>query len=137
MRIQKINDSIPLAIKIYGGVVALLGLLFVYACYFNPAQISPGAVLDNTSIKLAFYTAGALAFSLSVGLALAIISNRPKSMALILIVRVVVALQDLAIAVILGLGVRLVIFQVIISLLGIAAIIKLFSLIRTAEHQAV
>lgn len=133
---MKPNDSIPMTIKIYGGIIAVLGLFFAYACYFNPAQISPGAVLDNTSIKLAFYTVGALALGLSVGLALAIISNRPKSMALILIVRVVVALQDLGIALALGLGVGLVIFQVIVSLLGIASIVKLFALIKTAEHQA-
>lgn len=132
---SKLN-SIPVAIKIYAGVIAVLGLFFAYASYFNPALVSPGAVLDNTSIKLAFYTTGGLVVSLSVGLALAILSNRPKSMALILIVRVVAALQDLTIAIVLGLGTGLVVSQVIVSLLGIISIVKLFSIINAAEKQA-
>jgi len=136
MKNTKTENSTPLAIKVFGGLMALLGLLFSFSSYFNPAQISPGAVLDNPSIQLAFYTVGAMSLGLSVGLALAILSNRPKSMALILIVRTVIALQDLAIAIILGLGGVLIGFQVIVSLFGIASIVKLFNIIQATDKHA-
>jgi len=93
--------------------------------------------LDNISIKLGFYTTGGLVVALSIGPVLAILSNRPKSMALILIVRTLAALQDLTIAIVLGLGAGLIVFQVIVGLFGIASVVKLFSIINTTEKQAV
>ncbi|MBI3241259.1 MAG: hypothetical protein HYZ49_03090 [Chloroflexi bacterium] len=136
MKTTKLESSIPGAIKIYAGIGAALSLFFAFAVYFNPAQVSDGAVLDNTSIKFAFYTAGASSLGLGVGLILAILSNRPKSMALMLITRVVVAIQDMLIAIVLATGTGRVAFQAVIVIFGIASIVKLFTIIRSAEKQA-
>ena len=54
-------------------------------------------------------------------------------MALMLIVRTVIAVQDFFIAITLGLGVGLVAFQATIVLLGTASIMKLFRIIQAAE----
>lgn len=50
--------------------------------------------------------------------------------------RVVAALQDLVIAIVLGLGLGLVMSQVVVSMLGIVCVVKLFSIINAAEKQA-
>lgn len=136
MKTTKLKNPIPVSIKVYAGIVAALGLFFAFAVYFNPAQVSDGAVLDNTSIKFAFYTVGASSLGLGVGLILAILSNRPKSMALMLITRTAVAVQDMIIAIVLATGTGRVAFQVVIVIFGIASIVKLFNIIQAAEKQA-
>ena len=136
MKSPKLENTIPLIIKIFGGFLGLFGLLFAFSIYFNPAQIAPTAMMDNAATRLAFYTVGATVSGLSVGLFLAILSNRPKSMALILIVRVVIAIQDFFIAITLGLGAGLIAFQATVVLLGIASIVKLFNIIQAAEKRA-
>jgi len=128
-------DSIPTLIKIYAGLVGMIGLLFAFAGYFNPTQMAPDATLNTVGNRLAFYTIGSTVSALSIGLFLAILSNRPKSMALMLIVRVVAAIQDFIIAIVLSLGAGLVAFQAVISLLGIASIVKLFQIIRTPDQK--
>ena len=130
-------DAIPLAIKIFAGIIALIGLMFSFAGYFNPTQLSPGASLAHPSTLLASATIGSMSLGMSVGLLLAILSNRPQSMALILIVRSLMAIQDLAIAIVLGLGPGLIAFQGIISLLGILSIVGLFKIIRSSQIHAV
>ena len=136
MKTSKLENIIPLAIKIFGGFLGLFGLLFAFSSYFNHAQIAPTAMMDNAATRLAFYTVGATVSGLSIGLFLAIFSNRPKSMALILIIRVVIAIQDFFIAITLGLGVGLIAFQAAIILLGIVSIVKLFNIIQVAEKHA-
>lgn len=127
------KNTTPLPIKAFSGFVALFGLLFALSSYFNPTQFAPAADITNPATRLAFYTVGATVLGLSLGLFLAIISNRPKSMALMLIVRTFVALLDLVNALILGLGIGLVAFQLVIIVLGTASIIKLFNIIQTEE----
>jgi hypothetical protein len=56
-------------------------------------------------------------------------------MALMLIVRVFVAVLDLVNALILGLGIGLAAFQAFIIIFGAASIVKLFNLIKTAEKS--
>ena len=129
------KNIIPLPIKLFAGFVALFGLMFAFSSYFNPTQIAPAADMSNPATRLAFYTVGATVSGLSLGLFLAIFSNRPKSMALMLIVRVFVAVLDLVNALILGLGVGLAAFQAFIIIFGAASIVKLFNLIKTAEKR--
>lgn len=137
MKIAKPENAIPLAIKLFAGFIGLFGLLFAFSSYFNPTQAAPTADMSNPATRLAFYTVGATVSGLSVGLFLAIFSNRPKSMALILIVRTVIAVQDFFIAIALGLGAGLVAFQASIVILGIASIVKLFGIIQAADKQTV
>lgn len=133
MKNTKFENTIPLSIKLFAGFIGLFGLLFAFSSYFNPTQMASTADMSNPATRLAFYTVGATVSGLSVGLFLAIFSNRPKSMALILIVRTVIAIQDLGIAITLGLGAGLIAFQSAIIILGIASIVKLFNIIQTAE----
>ena len=58
-----------------------------------------------------------MSLGLSVGMLLAIFINKP--MTLILIERSLMAVQDLAIAITMGLGAGLIVFQSVVSLLGI------------------
>lgn len=127
------KNSIPLTIKLFSGFVAVFGLMFAFANYFSPTQIAPTADMANPATRLAFYTVGATVLGLSLGLFLAIMSNRPKSMALMLIVRTFIAILDLTNALILGLGIGLVAFQSFIIVLGGASIVKLFNIIQQAE----
>ena len=46
-------NTIPLAIKIFAGIIALIGLMFSFSGYFYPAQLSPGASWDHPSTLLA------------------------------------------------------------------------------------
>lgn len=133
MKNTKPENTIPLPIKLFAGFIGLFGLMFAFFSYFNPTQAYPTADMSNPATRLAFYTVGATVSGLSLGLFLAIFSNRPKSMALMLIVRVFVALQDFFIAITLGLGVGLIAFQAAIILLGIASIVKLFNIIQAGE----
>lgn len=127
------KNVIPLPIKLFSGFVALFGLIFAFSSYFNPTQFAPTADMTDPATRLAFYTVGATVLGLSLGLFLAMMSNRPKSMALMLIVRVFVALLDLVNALILGLGIGLVASQSVIIVLGAASIVKLFNIIQTEE----
>ena len=127
------KNTIPLPIKLFGGFVALFGLIFAFSSYFNPTQIAPAADMTDPATRLAYYTVGATVLGLSLGLFLAIFSNRPKSMALMLIVRTFVALLDLTNALILGLGIGLVAFQSMLIILGAVSIVKLFNIIQQAE----
>ncbi len=136
MKTSKFKNSIPLAIKLFAGFVGLFGLMFAFFSYFSPTQTYPTADMSNPATRLAFYTIGATVSGLSLGLFLAIFSNRPKSMALMLIVRTVIAVQDFFIAITLGLGVGLIAFQATIVLLGIVSIVKLFNIIQAAEKHA-
>lgn len=136
MKASASANSIPLAIKIFAGIVALMGLMFSFTGYFNPAQLSPGASWDQPATLLASATIGSMGLGLSVGLLLAILSNRPQSMALILIMRSLMAVQDLAIAIVLGLGPVLIVFQSLVSLLGILSVVKLFRIIRADSSHA-
>ncbi|HUN23653.1 MAG TPA: hypothetical protein PK299_11025 [Anaerolineales bacterium] len=129
------KNVIPLPIKLFSGFVALFGLLFAFTSYANPAQLSPMADMTNPATRLAFYTVGATVIGLSLGLFLAIFSNRPKSMALMLIVRTCVAVLDLLNALILGLGFGLALYQTIIILLGGASIFQLFRIIQSSEKK--
>ena len=70
-------NTIPFSIKLFGGFVGLFGLMFVFASYFNPTQMAPSADLSNSATRLAFYTVGATVSGVSLGLFLAIFSNRP------------------------------------------------------------
>jgi hypothetical protein len=127
------KNSIPLPIKLFSGFVALFGLMFVYSSYFNPTQFAPAADMTNPATRLAFYTVGATVSGLSLGLFLAIFGNRPKSMALMLIVRVFVAALDMVNALILGLGMGLIGFQAFVIIFGGASIVKLFNIIQAEE----
>jgi hypothetical protein len=127
------KNTIPLPIKLFAGFVALFGLMFAFLNYFSPAQFAPTADMTNPATRLAFYTVGATVLGLSLGLFLAIFSNRPKSMALMLIVRTFVAMLDLVNALVLSLGIGLVAMQSAYVILGVASIVKLFNIINAAE----
>jgi hypothetical protein len=65
MKTTKLENSIPVAIKVYGGFLGLFGLLFAFSSYFNPSQFAPDAMMDNVATRLAFYTVGATVLGLS------------------------------------------------------------------------
>ncbi len=127
--------TIPLPVKIYVVLVGVIGLMFAFSSYFNPAQISPAADMTNPATRLAFYTVGSTVLALSIGLLLAILSNRPQSLILLLVVRTLAALQDFIIALVLGLGWGLMAFQALVFILGAASVVKLFGMIQAAAKE--
>lgn len=135
MKKVSLENAIPLPIKFFAGFIGLFGLFFAFSSYFDPTRIAPDALMSNDATRLAFYTVGATVIGLSVGLFLAILSNRPKSMALMLIVRTVVAIQDFFIAIKLDLGLGLVLFQLVVVTFGVASIVKLFKVIHVEEKK--
>ena len=135
MKTPQTHLTIPPAIKLYVGFVGLFGLLFAFSSYFSPAQISPAADMSNPATRLAFYTIGSTVLALTIGLLLAILSNRPQSLILLLVVRTLAALQDFFIAFVLGLGWILMAVQAVIFILGVMSVVKLFGMIQAAGKQ--
>lgn len=131
---KHMKQEIPTWIKIFGWILIVFGILFVFKACFAPTRIFADA--DMTQNVQRFFILGMVIrdIALIIGLALAILSNRPKPMALMLIIRFIIEFADLVMDInTRGLRILDITFIGIILIVEFGAIITLLKQIKANE----
>ncbi|MFN8414328.1 MAG: hypothetical protein U0Z26_18250 [Anaerolineales bacterium] len=127
--------AIPVWVKVIAWLLVLPGLFFAFACYTNPSMIFPSADLSTPALQYGYFSTASRAAAMVLVLVLAILSNRPESLALAFIMRLATEIQDGIVSVVTG-GTSMLGFIGIVIVLEIACIITLFRVIRGQSHTA-
>ena len=129
------NTKIPVWIKVIAWLLVLPGLFFAFACYTNPSMIFPSADLSTPALQYGYFSTASRAAAMVLVLVLAILSDRPESLALAFIMRLGTELQDAYVSVATGSTSTLGFIGVVI-VLEIACLVTLFRVIRQKEKSA-
>lgn len=87
--------GIPKEVKLFTWLLILAGVFFAWVFLFNPGLAFPGAQITDYSSKLGFYSTGVRVISSVAGLVIAVLSNRPGWLALMLVTRLIIETGDI------------------------------------------
>lgn len=94
--------KIPLAIKAFAGVLALLGLVIGIQCYLNPSSVVTGFQVGGSAEQMAIGMLGARNVAMALVLIVALISGKPSWLCLAFIMRLFTEIQDLLVSIFSG-----------------------------------
>lgn len=128
--------GIPKEVKLFTWLLILAGLFFTWVFLFRPGLVFPGAAITDYSSQLGFYSTGVRVIGSVAGLVIAVLSNRPGWLALMLITRLIIETGDILVGLVTGGTMSNNILIGVIALLELLAVVRLFQVMRGEAKTA-
>jgi len=127
---------VPTWVRIVAGLVALLNLAYGLSGYFSPATILPGLSADTAASLNAAYIFSARNVAIAVALGIVSLVGVPESIAIVMIIRLLVEVQDLVLSIIAGNAIPALLMPIAFIAVELTIIITMFKLVGKRDKAA-
>lgn len=126
---------VPVWVRVVTGLVALLNLAYGLSGYFAPAGILPGLNADTTATLNAAHVFSAR--NVAIGIALLLVATRgiPESIAIVMIIRLLVEVQDLVLLILGGNDISNLLMPFAFIVLELMVIVTMFKIVGERDKN--
>jgi hypothetical protein len=125
---------VPKWVRIVVGLVALFNLAYGLLGYINPETILPGLDTNIESVQNIIQTYSALNMAIAIALSIVAIVGVPESMAIVMIIRFLVEVQDLVLSIFNGEPFSSLLITVMFIIIELVIIVTLVNIVN-AQHK--